>query len=116
MLENANISSKKNLHENTNIIAKECTDIKLTNISKENNEIFIHLGDNEHQKYSIISVVNDIILKKFGIFNIGNNCYILSCLQVLLHNKSFMEKFLEKIPEILRKSDSITYKFFMICK
>ena len=27
-----------------------------------------------------------------------------------------MEKFLEKITEILRKSNSITYKFFMICK
>ena len=52
--------------------------------------------------YNNISV-EDIIGKIFGIYNIGNTCYINSSLQILLHLQNFIQKFIEKKRRFFKK-------------
>ena len=60
--------------------------------------------------------INEIINKKFGILNIGNNCYINLALQLLLHCEIFILKFLERMNKLKLNYNSISYNFFNICK
>ena len=60
--------------------------------------------------------INELINKKFGIINIGNNCYINCALQLLLHYEIFILKFLERIYKLKLNYNSILYNFFNICK
>lgn len=65
----------------------------------------------------------NIIYKEIGIINLGNTCFINSCLQVLIHCPNFIYKFFEKIlslsqknPQIFNEKDTpISYHFFGVC-
>ena len=58
---------------------------------------------------------NTIFIKGIGIINLGNTCFINSCLQALIHCKLFMQSFFKKYSEINEKSTPISYNFLLIC-
>jgi ubiquitin C-terminal hydrolase len=60
-----------------------------------------------------------IIYKDIGIINLGNTCFINSCLQVLIHCNPFINKFFNKCrqPGLINQKDTpISLEFFLVCK
>jgi ubiquitin C-terminal hydrolase len=60
-----------------------------------------------------------IIYKDIGIINLGNTCFINSCLQVLIHCNPFINKFFNKCrqPGLINQKDTpISLEFFFVCK
>ena len=58
---------------------------------------------------------NTIFIMGIGIINLGNTCFINSCLQALIHCKLFMQTFFKKYSEINEKSTPVSYNFLLIC-
>ena len=61
----------------------------------------------------------NIIYKDIGIINLGNTCFINSCLQVLIHCNPFINKFFNKCqkPGLINPKDTpISLDFFLVCK
>ena len=57
----------------------------------------------------------DIINKEVGIINLGNTCFINSCLQILIHCPNFIYKFFEK-KKLFNKDDTpISFYLNEIC-
>ena len=54
----------------------------------------------------------DIIYKDIGIINLGNTCFINSCLQILIHCPNFIYKFYEKVKTLKKEDTPISYYFF----
>ena len=57
----------------------------------------------------------NIIYTDIGIINLGNTCYINSCLQVLIHCPNFINKFFEKFKTIKKEEAPISKNFYDIC-
>ena len=58
----------------------------------------------------------NIIYKDVGIINLGNTCFINSCLQVLIHCPLFIYSFFNKHQLINKVNTPISYAFFELCK
>ena len=63
-----------------------------------------------------INDYENIIYKEVGIINLGNTCFINSCLQVLIHCPLFIYSFFNKHQLINNKNTPISYAFFELCK
>lgn len=57
----------------------------------------------------------NIYLSGIGIINLGNTCFINSTLQVLIHCKLFIQKFLKKDSIINKETTPISFQFLLIC-
>ena len=57
----------------------------------------------------------NIIYTDIGMINLGNTCYINSCLQVLIHCPNFIYKFFEKFKTIKKEEAPISKNFYDIC-
>ena len=58
----------------------------------------------------------NIIYKEVGIINLGNTCFINSCLQVLIHCPLFIYSFFNKYKLINKENTPISYAFYELCK
>lgn len=50
-----------------------------------------------------------------GLTNLGNTCFMNTCLQILIHSEDFIQRLLTKSSS-LSKYTPITYKFYNLCK
>ena len=129
--ENVNTMNKINITNNNN-----ANNIPGNNINQVNNNLISQSNPNE--KRVIVTKLtdtpensppptpikkrplnnkdlSDIILKDIGIINLGNTCFINSCLQVLIHSSSFIYKFFNKISLLNQKDTPISFGFWAIC-
>jgi len=58
---------------------------------------------------------NNIFMRGIGIINLGNTCFINSCLQALIHCKLFMQTFFNTSNKIKEETTPISYNFLLIC-
>ena len=57
----------------------------------------------------------DVVYKEIGIKNLGNTCFINSCLQILIHCQLFIYKLI-KNSKLINEKTPITSNFLSICK
>lgn len=64
--------------------------------AKKEYELVI-LKDSENRKKKFINNFSYLYESKIGFYNAGGSCYMDSIIQILIHLKSFVEKFRKKI-------------------
>ena len=58
---------------------------------------------------------DNIFVRGIGIINLGNTCFINSCLQALIHCKLFIHSFFGKSSALTEETTPISYNFLLIC-
>ena len=86
-------------------------------ITDNNNEQYIDIISENTFKYRPLTQddYNQIFIKGVGIINLGNTCFINSCLQALIHCKLFMQLFFSKGIQIKEDTTPISYNFLLLC-
>ena len=95
---------------------------KLKSINSEimtNNTINKTFSKNSINKNTIKSITKeenlyDAVNKEIGISNLGNTCFINSCLQILIHCPLFIKKLLRNL-KLINENTPITSNFISIC-
>ena len=87
-----------------------------SNISSESQKKNFYYEDSYNNKKNSINEYENIIKSRIGLYNLGNTCYMNSCLQNLIHCKFFIKK-LVKINERKKITNNtpITSEFFYLC-
>ena len=57
----------------------------------------------------------NIIYNEIGMINLGNTCFINSCLQVLIHCPLFIHKFFDKYNSMKKEEAVISHYFYDVC-
>ena len=86
-------------------------------ITDNNNNQYIDIIPENTFKYRALTQddYNQIFLKGVGIINLGNTCFINSCLQALIHCKLFMQLFFSKGIQMKEDTTPISYHFLLLC-
>ena len=89
--------------------------------NKKNNTIISQRQNNNYITHPVSKVnsfkeYEKIITSRIGLFNLGNTCYMNTCLQNLIHCKFFIKK-LVKINErqTIKNNTPITFEFLDLC-
>jgi ubiquitin C-terminal hydrolase len=86
-------------------------------ITDNNNNQYIDIIPENTFKYRALTQddFNQIFLKGVGIINLGNTCFINSCLQALIHCKLFIQLFFSKGIQMKEDTTPISYHFLLLC-
>lgn len=106
--------TKNNIQNNKNI-PNENNFATIKKISEASSNV---LPTSSEMKKRVLSIddYKNIIYKEVGIINLGNTCFINSCLQVLIHCKLFIYNFFNKQQLINKNNTPISYAFYELCK
>lgn len=106
-------SLNNNIDDNRQIGKK-----KLANsVLQVSNDIYDNYYDIKKQKQNVLdkNELNLILSSKVGLTNLGNTCFMNTCLQNLIHSEDFIRRLLGK-EQSISKFTPITLKFLNLCK
>lgn len=105
-------SLNNNIDDNSQIGKKK----KLANsVLQVSNDIYDNYYDIKKQNVLNKNELNLILSSKVGLTNLGNTCFMNTCLQNLIHSEDFIRRLLGK-EQSIGKYTPITLKFLNLCK
>ena len=113
---NKSVNPKQNIPNNNNIIKGNGLQDNFATVKKiEDGKMNIPVQTPMVKKKISEEDYKNIIYKDVGMINLGNTCFINSCLQVLIHCPLFIHKFFNKYNSINKGETLISRYFFEIC-
>ena len=115
---------KKDLNNNNDYNSQIKSKTKLANsVLQMSDDIYDNYYDIKKQKKNLFdktdnnkgNELNLILSSKVGLTNLGNTCFMNTCLQNLIHSEDFIRRLLAK-EESIGKYTPITLKFLNLCK
>ena len=103
--ENQKIKSEKDKEKNKKIKISKKKFIKKDIINYDLSILKIDINNNE---------ISQILQSTIGFCNLGNTCFMNTCLQNLIHSEFFIKLLFSK-KHLISKKTPITYQFFKLC-
>lgn len=101
-----NIKTNNRINEISNLINEEYEGNTTANFDSKSKH-------SKHKDFNTI-IISEVINSKAGLINVGNSCYINTSVQILLHSKLFIDKFIKNFSN-LEKTNKIISSFYGIC-
>ena len=101
----------EDIYDNDNLKYKN----NKSNKNNYNNNDYNNSNDYYNKTTTINRELNSIINSTVGLTNLGNTCFMNTCLQNLIHSEDFINRLLSKKSSISR-STPISYYFFELCQ
>ena len=115
--EDSDINEINNIN-NQNTIKKilekpliKCEDKKL---GRERNKTYLNNYKRQEETINFNQIKDNLLKSEIGLYNAGGSCYMASIIQILIHSKKFLDKFLT--PLSYQNKKSLSYLLFNFIK